>query len=323
MAIVGHFSSLAQVQKIVDEVLLAGVIETIIEEGGILSRMPVTRLSGESLIYNREAELPSGQWVSIGDVLTSEASVTYSQVTVTLKRLIAQGDVDHFIAKTYDNPNDPRAQAIGEARKGFQRTLEDALIYGNATSNPEEINGLHALTDATMQINQGTTSTGAALSLNNLDTLIDSIRPGPPDILFGSRAWYRRMSQLGRMSGTTFPIMFIQEDPNNVASWITTYRGIPLIRSDYALQTETISGSAYSAATGGATSSVFAISFGPIGEGKLTMLLGNEIMELVEFENLENKDAMRYRLIAYPAMALGAVKSLGRIDGITDAAVVI
>lgn len=320
MAIIGHYSSLTEVQRIVDDVLIAGVIEEIIEEGHLLPRLPVTHLSGKSLIYNREKTLPQGEWVSIGDTLTSEHVVDYDPVTVTLKRQIGQGDLDHFVADTYDNPIDPRTQAIKEARKGVMRALEDTLIYGNATTYPKEPDGLHALVDSAMKLNQGSSATGAALSLDNLDQLIDLVKP-KPDFLLCSFAVFRRMSQAGRGGSTNFPLLWIREDKPGVAGWITSYRDIPLIRSDFMLQTETIASSTYSAKTGGATSSIFAIRTGPVAGGGLSMLLGNELFELVEFSDLEDKDAMRYRLKTYVALALGSTKSLARLDGITDARV--
>lgn len=319
--IVGHYDSLTEVQKIVDDVLLAGVIEEIIEEGGLIPRLPLTLLSGKSYNYNREVTLPSGEWISMYDTITSSTGVTYSEVSVTLKILVEQSQLANFIAETYTNPIEPARQALKEAQKGYTRTLEDMIIYGNNTSNAKEPDGLHALVDSGMQLNQGSAATGAALSLDNLDQLIDLVRGGPPDLLLMSRAIFRRINQIGRMGSTNFPLMWIEEKKDGIARRFLSYMDIPMLRSDYMLMTETISGGAYSAKTGGATGSIFAVKFGhPRG---FYGLIGDELMKVIHWDHLENQDVMQFRLRSYFAMALGSTKSLARLDGIRDLAVVI
>jgi hypothetical protein len=321
MAIIGYFDSLAEVQKLVTDRLLAGIVQEIIEEGQLLPVLPVTQLDAKSLVYNREGTLPTAGFYDIGEEIPSEAQATMTQVTVTLKRIIGQWDLDNFIRDTYRDPNDIEAQAVSMARKGVMRFAEDRIIYGNNTSNAKEFNGLQALVPASQRINQGSAATGAALSLANLDLLIDSVKGGPPDRLVMTFEIFRRISASGRGGTTNFPLLWMMENRPNVAGWVEGYRGIPIVRSDYITQTETISAGDFAAKTGGATSTIFAYRAGSVEMGGLTLLAGNPMFENLRII-LENKDAERFRLKWYPALALGSTKSLACIDGITNVAVV-
>jgi hypothetical protein len=322
MAIIGYFDSLAEAQRLVTDKLMAGVVQEIIEEGQLIPRLPVTQLDAKSLVYNREGTLPTAGFYDIGEEIPAEAQVTVTPVTVTLKRVIGQWDLDNFIVDTYRDPNDIRALAVSMSRKGVMRFVEDKIVYGNNTANPKEFNGLQALVPASQRINQGSTATGAALSLANLDRMIDSIKGGPPNALYMTFNIFRRISASGRGGTTNFPLLWMMESRPDINGWVEGYRGIPIIRSDYLTQTETIATSTFSSKTGGATSTIFACRFGSIEEGGLTLLTGNPMFSSKEIE-LENKDATRLRLVWYPALALGSTKSLAAIDGVTDVAVVV
>jgi len=322
MAIVGFFDSLTDLENLADDRFLAGIVEEIIKEGDILSMLPVTQLDSKSLIYNREVDLPSGHFVDIGEVIPTDATVDTTQISVALKRIVAQYDLDKFTRDTYRNPNNIEAIAISLTRKGLNHWTNDRLVYANNSSNSKEFNGLHALVAAAMQLNQGSGATGAPLSLTLLDQLIDLVLP-KADYLFMNKNVRRRMSALARGGSTSFPVIWGTEQiGGNLAPVITAYRDVPVIVSDHIGMVETISGGDFSAKTGGATTSIFACRLGSVEEGGLTLLAGNEMFQLDIFPSLEDKDASRYRLKWYVAVALGSTLSLGRIDGITDEPVV-
>ena len=300
--------------------LIQGIIQEIVEEGQLIPRLPVTQLDAKSLLYNREGTLPTASFYDIGEDIPAQAQATVTQVEATLKRCIGQWDLDNFIKDTYRDPNDIRAQAISMARKGVMRTVEDKLIYGNASSAPKEFNGLHALTATAMKLAMTSGATGAALSLDKLDQLIDLVKP-KPDLLAMTFAVYRRLQQVGRgilgqcpLIGTTGPG---SADPAKVFS---TYRDIPIVRSDYLSQVETISSGAFSAKTGGLTSSIFALRLGPVEEGGLTLVTGSPMFDIEEIV-LEDKDANRMRVKWYVTLANGSTKSVGVLTGVIDAAV--
>ena len=300
--------------------MIRGVIEEIIEEGQLIPRLPVTQLDAKTLLYNREGTLPTASFYDIGEDIPAQAQATVTQVEATLKRCIGQWDLDNFIKDTYKDPNEIRAQAVSMARKGVMRTVEDKLVYGAVATSAKEFNGLHALTDSAMKLHAGTLTVGAALSLNQLDQLIDLVKP-KPTLLVMTFAVFRRLQQAGRgilgqapLIGTSGPG---GTDPAKV---FNTYRDIPIVRSDYLLQTETISAGVYALPTGGACSSIFAIRTGPVEEGGLTLVTGSPMFDIEEIV-LEDKDANRMRVKWYVTLANGSTKSIGVLDGIVDVAV--
>ncbi len=322
MAIIGFWNSLSEAQLLTQTVLLRGIIEEIIEEGQLIPRLPVTQIDGKDLAYNREKGTPSAAFYDIGEEIASQANEDYDQITTTLKRAIGQWDLDHFVTGTYRNVNDLDAVAITRARKGVARTVEDKLIYGSVSSSAKEFNGLQLLCAAAMRINQGASATGAALSLANLDTLIDSVKP-KPNLLLMNFEILRRLSAVGRGGTTSYPVVQMPESAGgDIQPMVTAYRGIPIVRSDYMLQTETIASGDFTLKTGGATSSIIALRMGEVDDGGVNLVTGNPAFELRKWDHLENKDAGRIRLVWYLSLANGSTKSLGIIDGVTDVAVV-
>ena len=96
------------------------------------------------------------------------------------------------------------------------------------------------------------------------------------------------------------------------------YDGIPVLESDFMVDTETLSSGAYSAKTGGATSSIFAVK---TGEGQLAGLTNGGI-QVEDVGALETKDARRWRCKWYVSLALFSTLAIARLDGISSADVV-
>lgn len=321
MPIIGSFDSLTEAAKITQSKLLSGVVKEVYNVGQLLPRLPVEMLDAYSLQYNREVEASGGHFVAIGADIPSDADITYTQVEVFLKRYIKQRDLDDFIADTWVNKNDPEAQAMARTIDDLMNGLESELIYSNNSADSETFNGLHALVNSTMQIHEGSGTTGSALNLTNLDALLDLVRGGAEFILM-NRTMHRRLGQMARGGTTSFPLIWATVDmERGLGKRVLYWNGIEIIPTDYITQTEAIASDAYSAKTGGVTTSIFAGRFGSIMQGGLCVLMGSQLFEPVKIPVLENKDASRFRIKTYIAPALGSTKSLARIDGITDAAI--
>ena len=193
MAIVGHFESLAEAQKLVQSDLLAGIIQETYEEGQLLQRLPVTTIDSLSLIYNRESSLPSSAFYDIHEQIPWTADVNFTQVTATLKITIRQDILDKFMLKTYKNPNDYRTIILSTLRKGVMRTIEDKLIYGNVDDDSAEFDGFGRLLPA--DIAGGDTwasgnpqaydlgGSSSPVTMKLIRELIDKVKPKPQFLL--------------------------------------------------------------------------------------------------------------------------------------------
>jgi hypothetical protein len=326
MSVVGSYDSLTEAGRLQQSELIPGLIQEIYNQGGLWPALPVKTLDSKSLDYNREVNPTGGQFLDIGEEIASDADLTFTPISVTLKRYIKQHDLDHFILETYKNPIEMEAQAVEIITKGVQQGLEDALIYADAAANAKTFDGLHEIVEDTsgQNLHAGSGTTGAAGSLAVIAQLVDLVKPRP-DALLMNFSIQNRLSSLAYGGTTSYPVVNAPTDPvSGLGKRITYWDDIPVVRSDYITMTETIASGAYALKTGGATTTIFAYRAGQTEEGGLSILMGlnaaGEMFNAIKIPHLESKDAARYRLRVYAAPALGSTKALAAYDGLTNAA---
>jgi hypothetical protein len=225
-------------------------------------------------------------------------------------------DIDEFLKATRSDKTDLESEVIEAKAKGIKHSFLDGFYYGSTVANSKSFDGMHRIHQGAdmvgQTINQGAAAAGAALSMANLDVLMDLVRDGSADCMLMTRNIRRRITQWYRSQGS------INTDRDTYGMWVVRHNEVPLYAEDMMLQTETIAAGTYTAKTGGLTSSIFAVRFGPndlVG-------LQNGALETKKLGQLEGKDAQRWRIKWYCGMALMRNISSGRIDGITDVAVV-
>ncbi len=304
--------TLTEAQTLSQNKLVKGIIEELIKESPLMARYPFITLNGNALAINREDEDDMGSvgFHPIGGVWT-ESSASQDQVTFALKVLGGQCDVDNLLQNSMSNINDQMAAQVKIKTKLMAHEFEDTAVYGDDTSS-NEFDGLHVLVASGQQVHAGSSSTGAALTLAALDELVDLVVGGKPDLLLMNKAIRRRLTQYLRTIGS-----YTTGRDEFGRTWAMWGDDIPIISTDWITQTETISGGSYSAKTGGATSSIFAIRF---GEGDGLCGIQNGSIQTEYWDKLESKDASRTRIKWYVGQALYSTKAIARIDGITNAA---
>ena len=92
---------------------------------------------------------------------------------------------------------------------------------------------------------------GASLSLDMLDQLVDAVKGGKPDILLMSRRSRRKINALIRGSGG-----MIESDRDNWGNFVQYWDGVPIGISDWILDTHTVEDSVETATTGGTCSTI-------------------------------------------------------------------
>src|ERR671917_1467703 len=102
--------------KLTQDMLLRGVIETIITESMILELLPFMEVTGTAVTYNREATNPAATFYDVGDTWT-EGTPTFTQVTASLKIMGGDADIDRFLQQTYADPNDLDIEIIKKRAK--------------------------------------------------------------------------------------------------------------------------------------------------------------------------------------------------------------
>src|SRR4030042_1709692 len=125
--------TLAQAETLSNDVLLKGIIETIIKDSPILQEMPFIQIVGNGLSYSKELALPSIAFYDVGDTWV-ESTPTFEKVTATLKIMGGDADVDNFLKATRSNVQDLEAAVIEQKAKALRHEFEKAVIYGNSTT---------------------------------------------------------------------------------------------------------------------------------------------------------------------------------------------
>jgi len=292
--------SQVEAAKLTNDMLLAGVIETIVSESSVLQLLPFEEVLGTAITYNRENVPPTVDWYAPGDTW-GEDTPTFSQKTATLKILGGDADVDNFLQQTYRNPNDLEAEVLLQKAKATAYEFSDTFYSGNAATNAKQFSGLTKLaTDESREKAAG--ANGAALTLDMMDELIDEIKPGKPDALLMAKRTRRKLSALRRSSGN-----LLETGVDAFGQRALYYDGIPLLVDDFISTTET------QGSSGATTSSIFAVKFGRGGISGLQ----NGGIQVEQVGELETKDATRHRIKWYCGLALFNPLGIYRLKGIT------
>jgi len=307
--------TLAQSATLSQNMLHRGIMEELVKESPILRLLPFIEVEGNALAINREDTDAMGSAGFYGaNAVWNEDAATFDQVTASLTTLGGEADVPNLAQKSRSNFNDQMAAQVKIKTKLMGHAFEDCFIYGD-DSDSHEFDGLHTLmatVPSARKLSMGTNATGAALTLAKLDELVDVILGGQPDIILMNKNIRRRLTQKLRTVGS-----YTTERDDYGNFWVM-WNEIPIVVTDFLLQTEAISSGVYDAKTGGLTSSVFAIRFGD-GDGLCGIQSGG--IQTETWERLEEKDASRTRIKWYCGLALYATTSIARIDGVTDAAI--
>lgn len=304
--------TLSEAAKLSNDMLLQGVVETIIKDSPILQRLPFIELAGNGLTYNREKTLPEIDFYDVGDTW-AESTPTFDQITTTLKIMGGDADVDNFLKATRSNLQDLEVAVIELKAKALKDKFEETSIYGNSTANSKQFDGLRKLIDTTTTSDQiiAMGATGATLTLAKLDELIDAVKGGKPDTLLMSRRTRRKINALVRAANSGMMVT----DRDNFGNFIQLWDGIPIGVNDWILDTHTLASSLETGTTGGSCSTIYAIQF---GEGALCGLTSPGHLQVEPVGPLETKDASRTRIKWYCSLALFSSVKAAALTGVKD-----
>ena len=140
--------TLAEASKLSNDMLLQGVVETIIKESPVLQRQPFIEIVGNGLTYNQEKTLPSVDFYDVGDTW-AESTPTFEQITANLKIMGGDADVDNFLKTTRSNIQDLEAAVVELKAKAVKDKFEETFIYGDSATSSKQFDGLRVLIDPT------------------------------------------------------------------------------------------------------------------------------------------------------------------------------
>ncbi|NQT04768.1 MAG: phage major capsid protein [Dehalococcoidia bacterium] len=303
--------TLAEASKLSNDMLLQGVVETIIKESPVLQRQPFIEIVGNGLTYNQEKTLPSVDFYDVGDTW-AESTPTFEQITANLKIMGGDADVDNFLKTTRSNIQDLEAAVVELKAKAVKDKFEETFIYGDSATSSKQFDGLRVLIDPTTASDQviAMGDTGATLTLSKLDELIDAVKGGKPDMLIMSRRSRRKINALVRASGG-----LVDNDRDQWGNFVQLWDGIAIGVNDWILDTHAVSGSVETGTTGSDCSAIYAVQF---GEWALCGLTAPGGLTVEPIGSMESKDATRTRVKWYVSLALFSAVKAAALIGVKD-----
>jgi len=301
--------TLVEASKYSNDVLLQGIVETFVHEDPIAQRIKFTDIVGNALAYDREISEDAAEFYGVNaDWNTSERKV--DQYTAILKIMGSAAELDHFITKTRSNVNDVKADLLSGKVKAMNKKFSQSLIYGNATSNPLEFDGMHVLiassTYNTIIADSGDTQTVPLSVSTHLDVLVDKPKGFTIEGLLMSKNMRRRLTKYLRS------ISNLTTDRDQYGM-LTEYWGkYPIWASDYVLDTELTSSGAFSAKTGGLTTSIFALSFAE----KALEGIQSGMMEVVSWEKVPKTNKEWCQVRWYPSIIMRSLVACAKVVGL-------
>jgi hypothetical protein len=284
---------------------MRGVIETIIHESHILENLPFIEINGNALTYNRELTIGGAQFYNVGDTWV-ESTPTFTPASATITILGGDADVDSFVKQTRSNVQDVEAETLESKIKGMTEKFDDTFVNGSVTTDPKSFDGLITLVNADtlggQYIGMGTVA-GSALTLPKMDELIDTVKPGKPDLLIMSKACRRSLTSLARTSGSSG---VMSTEKSAFGRLFQTYNDVPISICDWQSDVETFGTSATTC------TSIYAVKFGE----KALCGLTNGWINVENLGQLEIKDATRHRVKWYCGLALFNIYAAARLGGI-------
>ena len=304
-------TTLVEAEKLSNDVLLQGVIETVIKDSPVLQTLPFIRVVGNGLSYTRESSLPSVSFYDVGDTW-QESTPTFSKTTATLKIMGGDADVDNYLRTTRSNIQDLETAGIEETAKALRHEFEKEFLYGNSATDSKQFDGIIKLIDTGTASSQviAMAATGATLTLAKIDELIDAVKGGKPDMLLMSRRSRRKIQALARAAGNNLEV-----GQGRLGEFVQLYNGIPIAVSDWVLDTHTLVGSVETAYTGATCSTIYSLQ---LGEGALCGISSPEMLQVERIGSLETKDATRTRVKWYVALALFSSVKAAALIGVKD-----
>jgi len=303
--------TLAEASKLSNDILLQGVVETIVKDSPVLQKLPFIEIVGDGLTYNQEKTLPTIDFYDVGDTW-AESTPTFEQKTAHLKIMGGDADVDNFLKTTRSNIQHLEAAVVELKAKALRDKYQETFVYGDATANPKQFDGIRNLIDTGTAGDQliAAGDSGSTLTLSMLDELIDAVKGDKPDVLLMSRRSRRKINALVRAAGS-----MMETDRDKWGNFVQFWDGIAIGVNDWILDTHVVSGGVETATTGGDCSTIYALQ---MGEGALCGLTAPGHLTVEPIGSLETKDASRTRIKWYVSLALFASIKAAALVGVQD-----
>jgi hypothetical protein len=302
--------TLTESAKLSQDMLVAGVIETIVDVDPMFELLGFDPIDGNSIAYNRENVMGDVQVLGVGGTITAKNAATVTRVSSDLTTIIGDAEVNGLIQATRSGTgNDQKVTQIMSKAKNVGRTYRNLFINGTGAGN--EFNGLLNLVATPQKVTPGVN--GGPLSFDILDQLIDKVKSKDGQVDFFQlplrtiRSYFGLLRALGGAS-----VNEVMQLPSGRT--VPTYRGVPMFANDFIPTTQT-------QGTGTACTTIFAGCFddGTRSNGISGLTAANAAgIQVVPVGESEIKDENITRIKWYCGLASFSDLGLAAATGITN-----
>lgn len=302
--------TLLEASKLVSgEVKRSAVIEMFAINSDIMRILPWEDIPGDAISYNVEGKLPGVAFRGFNEGFDESTGVINPE---TERLRIAGGDLDVDRAIVQTRGESVRARHESMKVKALSLYITDKIINGDSLVNPREFDGLRVRVGGSQLFTATGAATNGALSLEQLDTAIDSV--DSPTHLIMSKAMRRKLSAAAK-SGVGGDI---ETTVDEFGYQVTMYNGLPILIADYNDVGERIIDFNEAGPAGGSVStSIYVVS---IGDGYISGIQ-NGTMEVRDLGEIDSKPVYRTRVDWLVGLTVQHGRAIARVWGITNAAV--
>ncbi|KKL09430.1 hypothetical protein LCGC14_2565950, partial [marine sediment metagenome] len=162
----------AEVEKLGASIPEQGIADAIWTPGGLLKGLPFFEGNGTlNHVYNREGALPTVGSVPLGGAVP-QTDMTVDQQTVSFKWFGSDLLFDRRSVQINSNIQDAKAALAVKQAKAMRRQIEQYLVTGDATSDPNQFDGVNLLYPGTVKATQHAQVKGATGDSTNGAPLI-------------------------------------------------------------------------------------------------------------------------------------------------------
>lgn len=304
--------TLLEAAKSADAATQAVIAELV--EGEIMRTVPLQNINGSGVFYNREGELPAVGFRGFNESNQDGYGVLNPQ-SEALR--IFGGDLDVDVAMVDMYGPGHRATQIQMKIRALRMTWEDRFLNGDSRVNPREMDGLASRIVAGSSQYLVNGDGADPLSLTKLDELLDAVDAGGAQkYLIMGKSMRRRLAQASRTSTLSG---CVEQDRNDMGKMITRYGDAEILVVDKNAQNNDI----LPFTEAGNTTSIYCVAFGDMLctgiQGQHNGQYGISVRDMGE---VQDKPAYRTRMDWYTSIAVYNGRSVARLAGIENAAVV-
>jgi len=322
--------TLAQVDNLTTNRFIAGVAEDRFQRHPLASVFPVVNVTGTNVTWNRESTTGSisawqtATFTQMGGAV-GESTPSTTQVTAILAYLVDGARVPLQAIDTKSDITPIERFTHAEKWKAFFDTFATAMFYGDNSVNSNEFDGIHSWVDNTLNTDLDQTESASAMNMTNLLSVKNAVKT--PSVYVSNGNIRNRMSQAQYFATTTasnLNVIFGQE--------MEAFGGIPWLIEDYLTMTETDADPPVE--TGSSNTSVLLLALDDAdlmvqGDDDVLYSQGPTIIQSANGPHMRGplpipgETSVEFQYLWWVGLITPARRTLGRLRGITDAAIAV